>query len=105
MISFERYVVESWKGFDMFGNDYYFYECSLNPSFWAGRERDLEEINARAELLGELPIVYFTFDASGFVIQVYFPEENSGEDSVNPPYWAYQGIISRGTKLELKEQD
>lgn len=91
MISFERYVVESWKGFDMFGNDYYFYECSLNPSFWAGRERDLEEINARAELLGELPTVYFTFDESGFVIQVYFPEENSGEDSVNPPYWAYQG--------------
>lgn len=96
MMRFEQFVIEEWKDWDNFGNDYYFYDCKLNPSFWAGKEADLQDIYAKQEILGKLPVVYFTFDETGFMIQVYF------EDLVNDngPVWAYQGIISRGTKLD-----
>lgn len=98
MMRFEEFVVESWEGFDVFGNDYYFYGCELNPSFWAGREQDLEEINNHRKIFNEKPIVYFSFDDTGFLIQIYFPG-NALEDE-NSPAWSYQGIISRGPKQD-----
>lgn len=92
-MNFEQHVVKSWVGYDNYGSDYYFYDCELNPTFFVGAESDLAEIEAEMAKHGGKPTVYFSFDDTGFIIQIYSQFDASDKT------WAYEGVISRGTKI------
>lgn len=90
MKRFEAFIVDKWENWDNFGHDYYFYDCILNDEFFKDHSDDLAKIKEVQEKEG-LPTVYLSFDDTGFLIQVYFNDEEN--------VWAYQGIISCGPKI------
>lgn len=96
MKRFEEYVINRWSAWDKFGDDWYFHDCDLNSEFFVGKEDDLKDIYALTEIHGITPTVYFSFDDTGFLIQIYVPYETTGEEDIKT--WDYQGVISCGPK-------
>lgn len=98
MKRFEEYVATNWTAWDKFG-EWYFHDCDLDPKFFAGKEEDLKDIYALSEIHGIKPTVYFSFDDTGFLIQVYVPYATASDEEVIKT-WNYQGVISCGPKLD-----
>lgn len=98
MKRFEEYVALNWTAWDKFGDDWYFHDCDLNPEFFVGKEEDLKDIYALSEIHGIKPTVYFSFDDTGFLVQVYVPY-NTNDDEEVIKTWDYQGVISCGPKV------
>lgn len=84
-MQFESSVAKTWKGWDHFGSDYHFYDCTLNPDFFT--KEQFEELSA---IEGQINVC------------ISFVEESFIQISIGDHWFAYEfslkqlGETSRG---------
>ena len=71
MKSFDEYLISSWKAFDVFGSDYYFYGVTLVKDAFPADVYDeiMEDTNLQDDP-SDINM-YISFDDTGSYVQIY----------------------------------